>query len=244
MKGWKTQMENNTSYGRKMVRKSPYKKNTKTRNFMIYSVIVLLIGVLLGCLIWGLTHREKNEPASNRQEMMENVMQFGSYDDRVFEQEVSRDWASGDLNFVPLDCAMDYETQEFVFYLSAGYNIDWTLVMALIQKESSFRPDVISGSNDYGLMQINKINHELLTDTLGVTDYLDSEQNIRAGMFVLRKLFEEYKEPELVLMCYNMGETGASRLWAKGIYSTNYTEDILEIQKGFKEQLSGKEGTN
>ena len=42
---------------------------------MIYSVIVLLIGVLLGCLIWGLTHREKNEPATNRQELMGTLSQ-------------------------------------------------------------------------------------------------------------------------------------------------------------------------
>jgi soluble lytic murein transglycosylase-like protein len=92
-------------------------------------------------------------------------------------------------------------------------------------------------------MQINKCNHEWLLNVLGITDFLDPEQNIRAGVFVLRKLFEGYTDPELVLMCYNMGETGASRLWNKGIYSTKYTEYILKVQAEFKEQLERKEGT-
>ena len=133
---------------------------------------------------------------------------------------------------------MPEEQQEFLFYLCAGYNIDFTLAMAVIQQESSFRPDVIAG-NDYGLMQINTINHDWLTETIGVTDYLDPYQNMRAGCFILRKLFERYQEPELVLMCYNMGETGAGRLWEQGVFSTNYTQKVLTYQHQFNEQLEG-----
>ena len=133
------------------------------------------------------------------------------------------------------------EQQEFAYYLCTGYNIDFTLVMALIQNESSFDPAVISKTNDYGYMQINQINHQWLTDTLGVTDFTDPYQNIRAGVFVLRKLFERYQDTNMVLMAYNMGEDGAARLWEKGIYSTDYTEKILNYQTQFNEQLEGSE---
>ena len=78
--------------------------------------------------------------------------------------------------------------------------------MALIQHESSFDPNVISSTNDYGYMQINAINHNWLTETIGVTDYTDPYQNIRAGVFVLRKLFERYQDTNMVLMAYNMGK--------------------------------------
>lgn len=54
--------------------------------------------------------------------------------------------------------------------------------------------------------------------------FTDPYQNIRAGVFVLRKLFERYQDTNMVLMAYNMGEDGADRLWEKGIYSTDYTE--------------------
>lgn len=88
-------------------------------------------------------------------------------------------------------------------------------------------------------MQINVQNHEWLTETLGVTDYTDPYQNIRAGVFVLRKLFERYQDVEMVLMAYNMGENGAGRLWDKGVFRTDYTQEILNIQQQFIEQLEG-----
>lgn len=36
-----------------------------------------------------------------------------------------------------------------------------------------------------------------------------------------------------------MGEDGAARLWEKGIYSTDYTEKILNYQTQFNEDLMG-----
>ena len=116
--------------------------------------------------------------------------------------------------------------------------------MALMQKESSFNADIISSTGDYGLMQINKVNHTWLTETIGVTDFLDKEQNIRAGLFVLRKLFEEYTDPNLVLMAYNMGSNGAETLWNKGIYTTPYVEDILKYQTEFNKQLEERNSGN
>lgn len=85
----------------------------------------------------------------------------------------------------------------------------------------------------------DRMNHEQLTETLGVTDYLDPYQNIRAGVFTLRKLFERYQDTDMVLMAYNMGENAASCLWGKGMFKTDYTQSILTIQKQFNDQLEG-----
>lgn len=178
---------------------------------------------------------EDEQPINGQ--VQEETLVYGAYDDRCFTEEVSLDWNVGDLDFKPLDVSLDADIQEFVYYLSAGYNIDFTLVMALMQHESSFRADVVSSTDDYGLMQINRCNHENLTKTLGVTDYLDPYQNIRAGMFTLRKLFERYQDTNMVLMAYNMGEGTAKRLWKNGVYQTNYTDSILTIQRQFNEEL-------
>ena len=110
--------------------------------------------------------------------------------------------------------------------------------------DTEFDASVISITNDYGLMQINEINHEWLTETIGVTDYLDPYQNMRAGCYILRKLFERYQDTELVLMCYNIGEKGASRLWEEGIYETNYTQSVLTIQEQFYRQMESEGGIN
>lgn len=209
-------------------------------SWVIVAVIFLLIGGVSGYAMK--THiTAKDEPKEETQgniQVDKEPLVFGQYDDRIFTTEMSLDWGVGDLDFTPLDCNMPEEQQEFLFYLCAGYNIDFTLAMAVIQHESSFRADVVSGK-DYGLMQINTINHEWLTETIGVTDFTDPYENMRAGCFILRKLFERYQEPELVLMCYNMGETGAGRLWDKGVFSTNYTQKVLTYQHQFNEQLEG-----
>ena len=108
--------------------------------------------------------------------------------------------------------------------------------MALMYTESSFRADIVSGTNDYGLMQINKCNHAELTEALGITDFTEPYQNIRAGLYLLRCLFEKYDEPALVCMAYNMGEYGASTLWDKGVYETSYSIKVLTKADEYKAQ--------
>ena len=122
-----------------------------------------------------LTAHLKEEIHTSEQSSTETLV-YGAYDERCFTEEISLDWGVGDLDFKPLDCKMPEEQQEFVYYLCSGYNLDFTLVMALIQHESSFDPNVISNTNDYGYMQINAINHDWLTETIGVTDYTDPSQ--------------------------------------------------------------------
>lgn len=225
-----------------------YSKNLKAAmakriiaSWVVVAVVFFFVGGLLGCALK--THitakdKEKEQIYINEWDDTKTLV-YGVYDDRCFTKEVFLDWGAGDLDFVRLDCKMPEEQQEFVYYLCSGYNLDFTLVMALIQHESSFDPSVISSTNDYGYMQINAVNHDWLTEILGVTNYTDPYQNIRAGVFVLRKLFERYQDVELVLMAYNMGENGAGRLWDKGVFRTDYTQEILNIQQQFIEQLEG-----
>ena len=242
MKGWKNKMENNTTHGRKVIRGKQQSYKIVKRRFLLFTLAVLLIGAIIGSVIAGISTKNKQTTSEKNEYIMQQVNHYGAYDGRVFTSEISMDWSGDEYDFIPLDCKLDKATQQFTFYLCKGYDIDWTLVMALMQKESSFRSDIISPTEDYGLMQINKMNHEWLTDTIGVTDYLDKEQNIRAGVFVLRKLFEEYTDPNLVLMAYNIGADGAETLWNKGIYTTPYVDDILTYQAEFNKQIEERNG--
>lgn len=203
-------------------------------SWAIVAVLFSLVGFGIGSIVFN---RDRPETETTEQSEQPEVLIYGQYDGRIFEGEMSLDWGSGDLNFVPLDVPLNEDVQEFIFYLSAGYNIDFTFTMALMQHESGFQADVISATDDYGLMQINSCNHDYLKETIGVSDFLEPYSNIRSGMFILRKLFEKYETPEKVLMAYNMGEGGASKLWERGIYETNYSKAILQIQQQFKEEL-------
>jgi hypothetical protein len=138
-------------------------------------------------------------------------------------------------SFTPLNIGLDAELQEYTYMLCKAYDVDFHLVMAVMQRESGYRTDVISGSNDYGLMQINKINHKRLSEILGITDFLNPEDNIHAGVYMLSDLFDKYHDTNLVLMAYNMGEGGANKLWNMGIFTSNYAQEIMRIQKGLME---------
>lgn len=226
----------NLTYGRKIVKGTVKNKNFYFKRLLISWGICLLVGLLIGCILMGIIAYtpKKTEPTP--------VETYGTLDGKVFNEEIPLKWSTDvEVEFVPLDVPMDEEMQEFIYCLSYGYNIDFPLVMALIETESSFRADTISKTNDHGLMQINKVNHKWLTEKLGVTNFLDPYENTRSGMFILRKLFEKYEDTEKVLMAYNMGEGGASRLWKKGIYETAYSNKVMEQAVEYKEFLKGGE---
>lgn len=206
-------------------------------------IVIGLLGGFFGSLIMKGMQKEEEVIISEETEsiptenLLEEVVQedkfkvYGTYDDRVFTHEISLDWGGDEYDFTPIEgIPLDEGTQRFIFYICKGYNLDWTLVLAIIEQESSYQADLISDTGDYGLMQINQVNHEWLHETIGVTDFLDPTWNIRSGVFILRKLFEKYEDPTLVLMAYNLGEQGAETLWEKGIFETNYTQSVLSIQ--------------
>lgn len=129
--------------------------------------------------------------------------------------------------FTPLECELSEDLQEYTYYLCKDYKVDYYFVMGLMFTESAFVADSISITDDYGLMQINACNADYLEDKLGVTDLLEPYQNIQAGLYILKGLFEKYENESLVCMAYNMGEYGASQLWDSGIYSTMYSEKVI-----------------
>ena len=135
-----------------------------------------------------------------------------------------------------IDCRLDDETQQMIVEKCEEYNLDFAFVMALIFKESSFRFNADSGTS-VGLMQVNRINHKWLSEELGITDFFDPEQNVTAGLYMLQDLFEKYDYPSLVLMAYNMGENGAKKLWKQGIYSSAYSEGILQLADKYNAEI-------
>lgn len=195
-------------------------------------LIFLIIGGLIGGAI-GHAAAEKSRAGEGQRKTSE----YGTRDGRSFTGgEISLDWAADD-KFAPLDCALPEELQEFTYYLSKGYYIDFSFVMGLMYCESGFRTEIVSGTNDYGLMQINVCNHKWLAEDLGLTDMTNPYQNIRAGLYILRRLFEKYDDPAKVCMAYNMGERGASMLWEQGVDETAYSKKVLAAADEFKVKI-------
>lgn len=203
-------------------------------SWLIVAAVFSLIGLGIGVLIpksWA----ADIEP----EEASPDVLIYGAPDGKIYEGGFPESYElENDFVFTTeIPVTFGEDLQEFTYYLSAAYDIDYTLVLAIISKESAFMPDGISSTNDYGLMQINACNHKWLTEELGITDFIDPYENIKAGLFILRGLFEKYDSTSKVLMAYNMGENGASKLWEQGIFESNYSKDVLQRQETYRQIL-------
>ena len=231
----------NMTYGRKVVKGNSTKsirQKTYQEKILKLLIVTLILGIIIGSIGTTIVFKVTSKNTEQIESTQEDIQKYGTLDGKIFDSEISMDWSNGaELGFVPLDVPMDKNLQEFVYCLSYGYDIDFPFIMGLIQKESNFRTSVISKTDDYGLLQINTINHEWLSEKFGFTDFLDPYQNTRAGLYILRKLFEKYEDPSKVLMAYNLGETGARNLWDKGIYETDYSVSVLENAAAFTAEI-------
>lgn len=123
---------------------------------------------------------------------------------------------SESLQVVTFETCIDYAIEDY-----------YTLVLALMWVESRYDVSAISRTNDYGLMQINKSNHGWLSKDLGISDFLDAEQNIKAGVYMLSNYLLKYEDTHKALMAYNMGTRGASKHWNKGVYTSAYSRKVV-----------------
>lgn len=118
-----------------------------------------------------------------------------------------------------------YDLQELMQDQCEAYGVPYALALAIAEVETHFDPNAVSPTHDYGLMQINQVNHEWLRG-LGM-DPLTYAGNIEAGVYIIGGYLERYGDTEQALMAYNNGPTGARKLWDAGVYQTDYTRKVM-----------------
>ena len=133
---------------------------------------------------------------------------------------------------------LNHDTQAQVLGWCEEYGVPYSVALAVIEAESSFRPDAENGSC-YGYMQINSINSDWLEKEIGVTDLTDPYQNIRSGVFILSDLYGKYGDWHKALICYNYGEGGAQEhVFSKGYTTTSYSRTVMEYADAWAEVLA------
>lgn len=135
------------------------------------------------------------------------------------------------------DVPLSHSLQRFIYEVCADENVPVALVMAMIDHESHFNPEVVSNTDDYGLMQINAINHEQLEEQYRAANMLDPYQNVFCGIKVIGSYIEKYEDLSYALMAYNMGEYGAKKAWESGTVVTSYSETILELMSEYEQEV-------
>jgi len=123
--------------------------------------------------------------------------------------------------------------KEYVHKYSEEYNLDPSLVFAIIKAESNFNPRAVSHKNARGLMQISEITGRWGAERVGIENYdpqmlFDPEVNIRIGCWYLGTLMKEYGgSVDLVLAAYNGGSGNVNR-W---LQDENYSRTGTSLDK-------------
>ena len=103
---------------------------------------------------------------------------------------------------------------------SSAADVDPYLVAAVVNVESSFRPDVVSSAGAVGLMQVVPSTAQPIARDAGIKGKMDvaalsdPDTNIRIGTLYLAELLARYSgDVKLALAAYNAG-MGNADVWA------------------------------
>lgn len=201
-------------------------KNRRMRsNAFALLAVLLLIGGVAGFFLGRSSAPEKTVTLTNTVEVP------------VQETAKLADTSEVFLYDVPLSDSL----QRYIYEICADEGVPVTLVMAMIEHESGFNPEAVSSTDDYGLMQINAVNHERLEEQYRCADMMNPYQNVFCGVTIIGSYVNRYEgDYTKALMAYNMGNYGAQKAWDSGITSTKYSETILGLMSDYEEVSHGK----
>lgn len=199
-------------------------KINRNKRMNLYANIILMLLVLIGGVLGFFLAKLTTPP-------QETVTITKTVEVPAYKSNVLVDTAEVFLYDVPLSDSL----QRYIYEVCADENVPVTLVMAMIEHESGFNPEAVSSTDDYGLMQINAVNHEWLKEECRCADMMNPYQNVFCGISIISSYIDKYGELDKALMAYNMGDYGAQKAWENGVTSIAYSEEILSLMKEYEE---------
>lgn len=199
---------------------------------------------------------EQQREASGQNVTLESVRAYmktqGQQDEpdryAVFDT-MSADWGGENDGFVYHAIPEEYKDtggyfpekmQCYTYILCKQYGVDYSLIVALIERESSYVFDKVGDDgNSVGYMQIYESAHTDRMERLNCTNLKNPYQNVMVGIDYLAELIEKYGTVQDALAAYNYGERGArEHLWNNGIYVYSYNEGIMSRARELEEEWS------
>lgn len=134
------------------------------------------------------------------------------------------------------------DLSQYVLVMSYRHKLPPALVLAVIEVESRYRPQIVSPRGAIGLMQVMPATGEYLSKRLGLEwkgahSLNDPKRNIEIGLQYLVELRDRFKRPELILTAYNMGPYALERRLKSGDkLPFTYYKKVMTAMNGYKKQ--------
>lgn len=202
----------------------------------IITPLVTVALIIISATVWSFILNDFDKSAALDQEITELQAELERKEASIVELQNELNKfihpIEYDVTPAPLyDLPLSDELQQYTYDTCRYYEIEehYEVVLAVMWRESTYRQDLVSDTDDHGIMQINKCNHEDLYELLDIVDIMEPRDNIECGVYILSTLIRQYDgNLHKALMTYNMGPRGAAEQWERGNYTSYYSRDVLE----------------
>lgn len=125
------------------------------------------------------------------------------------------------------------EVARTMYDASRRYEVDYRLVLAVMDAESNFRHNVVSDAGAIGIMQVKPVVAREFSDEVGIPYERDvlhcPHANVRFGVYYLSWLSRHYDNDYAILYAYNVGYTRARQNMQRSSEpKTGYTRKVME----------------
>jgi hypothetical protein len=156
-----------------------------------------------------------------------------SFENQIWESEQSA-VIPVQMDIIQPEALRPLPYSDIVYPVSMKHNVDWRLVAAVIQAESSFNPDAVSPVGARGLMQLMPATAADYGVTLKNID--DPESNVEAGVQHLKMLSRLYDgDIPLIAAAYNAGQGTVAKFDGVPPFeeTRNYVERVVSYYNSF-----------
>jgi len=219
MRGHVAETDMSAQWYKHEMRISRAERRLRTRRMQKVS-IALVAALLIGLAGWGIINCKAAESTSAAPQAI-----------TIGNAAEEHGPLIANLTYLKGKSPLTYEEQDKLWSACREFDIPYAIGLAMIERESNFRNVAGDGGSAIGYMQVREHLHRDRMDRLGVTDLWDSSGNFRVACDYLAENLEKFDDMGKALMAYNMGPTGASKLWEKGVSQSEYSQQVLERAK-------------
>lgn len=228
-------------------------------NYIAAGVLTLVILAAATTAAVKLSAEDKPQPESKSSQTAQTIIvpQETATTETVEEiaypfNLMSHDWGADDVaGWKPYQIPAEYEKeggylpeciQQFTYIICQQNDVDYALVLAIIEIESGYKWDAYSKEGSQGYMQVNVKWHEDRMERLNVDNVENPYFNIMVAVDYLAELQGRFDTEAEVLTAYNYGVSGAYKhVWNKGLTETEYSKAVQQAKQRIEKQLGGEE---